>query len=42
MAALKDFPRLIAVTRISMAPVKLPELSAQTDTETYVLPKEAP
>ena len=42
MAALKDFPRLIAVTRISMSPVKLPELSAQTDTETYVLPKEAP
>ncbi|HEY6101803.1 MAG TPA: type 4a pilus biogenesis protein PilO [bacterium] len=42
MAALKDFPRLIAVTRVSMAPVKLPDLSVQTDTETYVLPKEAP
>lgn len=41
MGALKDFPRLIAVTRVSMNPVKLPELNVQSDTETYVLPKEA-
>lgn len=39
--ALQDFPRLIAVTRISMNPTTLPELAAQVDSETYVLPKEA-
>jgi Tfp pilus assembly protein PilO len=42
MAALRDFPRLIAVTRVGMTPGKLPELNVQSDTETYVLPKEAP
>jgi len=42
MRALKDFPRLIAVTRITMNPTKMPELSVQSETETYVLPKEAP
>jgi Tfp pilus assembly protein PilO len=41
MGALRDFPRLIAVTRVSMNPVKLPVLNVQSDTETYVLPKEA-
>lgn len=41
MDELKDFPRLIAVTRVGLAPGKLPELSVTADTETYVLPKEA-
>lgn len=40
-SALQDFPRLIAVTRISMNPTALPELNAQVDSVTYVLPKEA-
>lgn len=42
MGALRDFPRLIAVTRVGMTPGTLPELNVQADTETYVLPKEAP
>jgi len=42
MGALRDFPRLIAVTRVTMSPTKLPELNVASDTETYVLPKEAP
>jgi Tfp pilus assembly protein PilO len=42
LGALRDFPRLIAVTRVSMTPSKVPELNVQSDTETYVLPKEAP
>lgn len=41
MGELKDFPRLIAVTRVGLAPATLPELSVTADTETYVLPKEA-
>jgi Tfp pilus assembly protein PilO len=43
LAALRDFPRLIAVTSVRMTPgSKLPELNVQVDSETYVLPKEAP
>lgn len=41
LGALRDFPRLIAVTRVSLTPTKVPELNVQSDTETYVLPKEA-
>lgn len=41
MGELRDFPRLIAVTRVGLTPSTLPELSVQADTETYVLPKEA-
>lgn len=43
LGALRDFPRLIAVTSVSMTPGgKLPELNVQVSSETYVLPKEAP
>jgi Tfp pilus assembly protein PilO len=41
LGALKDFPRLIAVTRVGITPGTLPDLSVVVDTETYVLPKEA-
>lgn len=41
MSELRDFPRLIAVTRVGLTPGTLPNLSVQADTETYVLPKEA-
>ena len=41
MDELRDFPRLIAVTRVGLTPGTLPELSVQADTETYFLPKEA-
>jgi Tfp pilus assembly protein PilO len=41
MSELRDFPRLIAVTRLGLTPGTLPELSVTADTETYVLPKEA-
>ncbi len=42
LRALRNFPRLIAVTRVSMTPgAKLPRLNVTVDTETYVLPKEA-
>ncbi len=42
LRALRNFPRLIAVTRVSMTPgAKLPKLNVTVDTETYVLPKEA-
>ena len=43
LAALRNFPRLIAVTSVAMTPGgKLPELSVQVSSLTYVLPKEAP
>ena len=41
MGELRDFPRLIAVMRVTLTPGTLPELGVQADTETYVLPKEA-
>ncbi len=41
MAALQDFPRLMAVRTLSVAPGTLPKLTVQMDTETYVLAKGA-
>ena len=41
MSRLHDFPRLIVVRRVVVAPRQVPDLSAQLDVETFVLPKEA-
>lgn len=41
MSRLHDFPRLIVVRRVVVSPRQVPDLSAQLDVETFVLPKEA-
>lgn len=41
MDALQQFPRLILVKRLTVAPKTVPKLSVDLDVETYVLPKEA-
>jgi Tfp pilus assembly protein PilO len=41
MSRLQDFPRLIVVRRVVVSPRQVPDLSAQLDVETFVLPKEA-
>lgn len=38
---LQTFPRLIVVRRIVISPRVVPDLSAEVDVETFVLPKEA-
>ncbi len=41
MAALKDFPRMIAVRSLAIDPRTLPELTLNVEAETYVLPRGA-
>jgi Tfp pilus assembly protein PilO len=41
MSVLQDFPRLIVVKRVTVAPKAVPKLSVDLDVETYVLRKEA-
>jgi Tfp pilus assembly protein PilO len=41
MAALKDFPRMIAVRSLAIDPRAVPELNLNIEAETYVLPREA-
>ncbi|MDR7400621.1 MAG: type 4a pilus biogenesis protein PilO [Armatimonadota bacterium] len=41
MAALRDFPRMIAVRSLAIDPRTLPELTLNVEAETYVLPREA-
>ncbi|HEY3248950.1 MAG TPA: type 4a pilus biogenesis protein PilO [bacterium] len=41
MSTLQDFPRLILVKRLTVAPRSVPKLSVDLDVETYVLAKEA-
>lgn len=38
----RDFPRLIVVRKLTVAPRDVPDLSATLDVETFVLPKEGP
>ncbi len=38
---LNDFPRMIAVRNLNLAPKQVPDLNVSLDIETYVLPKEA-
>jgi Tfp pilus assembly protein PilO len=40
MTRLNDFPRLMRVRRLGVAPRTLPELNLDIDVDTYVLPKE--
>lgn len=39
--AFNDFPRLITVKKLTIGPRDIPELTANLDVETFVLPKEA-
>ncbi|MGH2348627.1 MAG: type 4a pilus biogenesis protein PilO [bacterium] len=41
MSVLQDFPRLIVVKRLTVAPKAVPDLSVDLDVETYVLRREA-
>jgi Tfp pilus assembly protein PilO len=41
MARLHNFPRLIVVRRVAVSPREIPDLTADLDIETFVLPKEA-
>ena len=41
MSRLQSFPRLVVVRRVAVAPRQVPDLSAELDIETFVLPKEA-
>ena len=41
MAAMRDFPRMIAVRSLALDPRTLPELTLNVEAETYVLPREA-
>jgi Tfp pilus assembly protein PilO len=41
MSVLQDFPRLIVVKRLTVAPREVPDLSVDLDVETYVLRREA-
>ena len=40
-SGLHDFPRLMVVRRITVTPKAVPDLTADLDVETFVLPKEA-
>lgn len=40
-SGLHDFPRLMVVRRITVTPKAVPDLTADVDVETFVLPKEA-
>jgi len=41
LARFRDFPRLIVVRKITVAPREVPNLTTTLDVETFVLPKEA-
>ncbi len=38
---LNDFPRMIAIRNLNLAPKRVPDLNVSLDIETYVLPREA-
>lgn len=40
-SSLHDFPRLMVVRRLTVIPKQVPDLTAELDVETFVLPREA-